>query len=236
MPTVSLIHEFTAYIRLRDAFRDAVRWATSTVFSAPVTGYYALKAYPDLGWRDYPIIPQGRCIVPDPRELQFSPFSTDIEASRVEKLLQPAFPGEDDFVILGTGQVEVRKGVDIFIDGATKAVALAPDLKCRFFWIGREFDALSDVSYSVYIADQICRSGLEGRVFFLGERGVELARQEQGDAQTIAEHASISLAYPPEPLPMTAPSCTGSSGFRRGCRTKRLQDREHELSRSHVVS
>jgi len=176
-------------------------------------GDYALRAYPDLGWRDYPIIPQGRCIVPDPRELQFSPFSTDIEASRVEKLLRPAFPGEDDFVILGTGQVEVRKGVDIFIDGATKAVALAPDLKCRFFWIGREFDALSDVSYSVYIADQICRSGLEGRVFFLGERGVELARQEQGDAQTIAEHASISLAYPPEPLPITAPSCTGSSGF-----------------------
>jgi lipopolysaccharide biosynthesis protein/glycosyltransferase involved in cell wall biosynthesis len=182
VPTVSLIHEFTAYIRPRDAFRDAVRWATSTVFSAPVTRDDALRAYPDLGWRDYPIIPQGRCIVPDPRELKFSPFSTDADVSRVKKLLRPAFPGEDDFVILGTGQVEVRKGVDIFIDCAAKVVALAPDLKCRFFWMGRGFDALGDVSYSVYIADQIRRSGLEGRVFFLGEVAAPQAAYETADA------------------------------------------------------
>ena len=57
IPSLSLIHEFTAYIRPKDAFREAVHWAGRTVFSTEITHDDAINTYPDLGWREHLVIP-----------------------------------------------------------------------------------------------------------------------------------------------------------------------------------
>jgi lipopolysaccharide biosynthesis protein/glycosyltransferase involved in cell wall biosynthesis len=169
IPSISLIHEFTAYIRPKDAFREAVHWAGATVFSTEVTHDDAVHAYPDLGLREYLIIPQGRCVVPPDEDLRFSALASSAEASRVQELLRPSGSSEEAIIVIGAGNVEFRKGADIFIQCAAKVASLAPDLDIRFVWIGRGFDLATDVYYSVYLADQMRRLGVEDRVSFVGE-------------------------------------------------------------------
>jgi glycosyltransferase involved in cell wall biosynthesis len=163
IPTVSLIHEFAAYIRPRNAFREAVLWSGEVVFSTEITRDNALTEYPELGGRAYPIIPQGLCIVP-----KDGPTDRD-ERAHIRRLLRPeGFPAEG-LVIVGAGLVDYRKGVDLFIDCAARVVRCAPNLPCHFAWIGRGYDPEGDVAYSVYLADQIRRSGLNGHFVFLNE-------------------------------------------------------------------
>ncbi|MEJ0095244.1 MAG: rhamnan synthesis F family protein [Methylocella sp.] len=179
VPTISLIHEFAAYIRPHGAFREAVLWSGQVVFSSEITRDNALTEYPDLGGRDYPVIPQGRCIVPEVEWLE-DPASRG-EDARIQRVLRPeGFPA-DGAVILGAGSVEFRKGVDLFIDCAARVLRLAPDLQCRFVWIGRGYDPDGDVAYSVYLADQIRRSGLDKYVFFLNEVSDLAAVYEKAD-------------------------------------------------------
>ena len=164
--TVSLIHEFAAYTRPHGAFREAVIWSGQTVFSSSITRDDAVAVYPDLADREYPVIPQGRCTLPpgdEPRERDQG------EEARIERVMRPrGFPA-DGLVVLGAGAVQFRKGVDLFIDCAARVRRKLPAASIRFVWVGKGYDPCSDVAYSVYLADQIRRAGLEGCVHFLDE-------------------------------------------------------------------
>lgn len=167
VPSVSLIHEFAAYIRPRSAFREAVLWSGEVVFSTKITRDNAVSEYPELAGRAYPILPQGRCALPQTEAL--NRLADDDARSRVLRLLRPkGFPSEG-IVILGAGLVEFRKGVDLFIDCAAQVLKAAPDLPLRFAWIGRGYDPEGDVGYSVYLADQLGRHGISDDFVFLSE-------------------------------------------------------------------
>ena len=165
--TVSLIHEFAAYTRPRWVFREALFWSSQAVFSSNLTLENLRREYPDLRAHEFPVIPQGRCVVPQTR-------GADADAARQETLdlkrvmRPPKFP-EKGVVVLSAGLVQISKGVDLFIDCAARVSRLFPDLPIRFVWIGKGYDPENDVAYSVYLADQILRAGLEDRVAFHGE-------------------------------------------------------------------
>ena len=162
VPTVSLLHEFAAYTRPCGAFPDTVRWSGVTVFSSRLTRDNALTNHGELQEIDFPIIPQGRCILPG----SSAAGSSDPALSSI---VRPAdFPAEG-LVVLGLGAVQLRKGVDLFLDCASRIVRNAPDLPIRFVWIGKGYDAKNDTQYSVYLSDQIQRAGLVERVEFLDE-------------------------------------------------------------------
>jgi len=178
VPVISLIHEFASYIRPRDAFRHTFIWSGEVVFSAKVTLENALAEYPDLDGRSSHVLPQGRCLVPLG---EFSEEQLQAERGRIRRLIRPKDIAEDSVVVLGAGFVQIRKGVDLFIECAARVVRAPGGRTCRFIWIGKGYDPDNDVGYSVYLADQIRRAGLQGHVFFIDETPAIEAAYEEAD-------------------------------------------------------
>jgi hypothetical protein len=82
-------------------------------------------------------------------------------------------------IILGAGFIQLRKGVDLFIQCAARVVRAPGGDRCRFVWIGKGYDPDNDFGYSVYLRDQIRRAGLQGHVFFIDETpAFEIAYEE----------------------------------------------------------
>lgn len=164
--TVSLVHEFAAYTRPRAEFRDALRWADETVFSTPLTRASAHDEFPDLADKQFTVLPQGRCVLPVPAQ------DEDVrrrEDSRLLAALRPRGEADSAFVVLGAGFVQQRKGVDLFIQCASHVMASPRGKDCRFVWIGSGYDPERDMGYSVYLADQLRRSGLDKVVRIIDE-------------------------------------------------------------------
>ncbi|MDH1381235.1 glycosyltransferase [Comamonas aquatica] len=167
IPSLSLLHEFAAYTRPRDAFRHALFWSGEAVFSAKLTLQSALDQYPDLGQRFAHVLPQGRCQLPLEKIDEKARIA---ERDKLLMALRPDLKGDEQpFLILGAGFVQMRKGVDLFIECASRVIRSRPIKSIRFVWIGKGYDPDHDVNYSVYLADQIDRAGLAQHVSFLGE-------------------------------------------------------------------
>ena len=159
VPTITLVHEFASYLQPVSVMEDIIRWSTHLVFSAPVTLSDAVRCIPNWtpGSRAQ-VLPQGR------RAAQI--------AKRDVPILQTIFrPNPDDKrrVVLGAGSVEFRKGCDLFIQCAHHMVQQKPINDLHFVWMGGGYDPKGDMDYSVYLSDQIRRSGLEEKITFIGE-------------------------------------------------------------------
>lgn len=166
IPTVSLIHEFSAYIRPRSIFLEVILWANEIVFSAGLTHENAISEYPELEAHHCHVIPQGRCVLPLADK---DSISQENEAARILSVLRPKNLSKDALLVIGVGSVNLRKGVDLFIDCAAKIIQLSLNLNIRFVWIGKGYNPEQDLGYSVYLADQIHRMGLQKNIFFLEE-------------------------------------------------------------------
>jgi glycosyltransferase involved in cell wall biosynthesis/peptidoglycan hydrolase CwlO-like protein len=179
VPSITLIHEFAScYPSPRDVFALPLIWSTELVFSTTVTMENALSECPGLvGWSAH-VLPQGRCLVPLE---EFSSEQLQAERSRIRSLIRPKGAADKSVVVLGAGYVHLRKGVDLFIDCAAR-VARAPEGdRCRFIWIGKGYDPENDPGYSVYLADQVRRAGLQERVFFIDETAAIETAYEEAD-------------------------------------------------------
>jgi glycosyltransferase involved in cell wall biosynthesis len=166
VPAVTLIHEFASwYPRYHQVFKDACLWSGELVFSSNATLEDALSEYPYLSGLAARILPQGRCVMPS---AEFTPGELEAERARLRRLMRPP-DKEDAIVVLGAGFVQYRKGVDIFIDCAARVLQSPGGENCHFVWIGRGFDPEHDGAYSVYLADQLRRAGLEHHVAFVSE-------------------------------------------------------------------
>ena len=166
VPTVSLLHEFAAYTRPRSAFDDVIRTSTLTVFSTGLTRDNAIDNLSSARAPSVRIIAQGKCEVPVEHR---SPEQREAERSWLSLKLRPQNGGPRRVVVLGAGSVHIRKGVDLFIETATRALAAAKDLDLRFVWIGHGYKPEDDFSYSVYLRDQLERAGVADRVTLLRE-------------------------------------------------------------------
>ncbi|MDW4549328.1 glycosyltransferase family 4 protein [Defluviimonas sp. D31] len=161
---VTLIHEFASYTPNRDKVFGEINAASiATVFSSPLTLENAIETGVIEPSDRVQVIPQGRCNVP----------SSGGDASRREEevtglrnTLRPA-GAENRFLVLGAGSVEIRKGLDLFIESANQLVQGPGGDRYDFVWLGGGYDPNRDHQYSVYLADQIRRSGLEGRLRIL---------------------------------------------------------------------
>lgn len=175
VPTISLIHEFASYTRPRDAFRSALFWSGEVVFSANVTKENTFSEYPELVKRSAHILPQGRCLLP---VSEFSELQLQAESEHIRRLIRPK-GAEHSVIVLGVGFVQLRKGVDLFIECATRVLNSPGGDCCRFVWIGNGYDPENDVAYSVYLADQIRRAGLQEHILFIKETSaIETAYDE----------------------------------------------------------
>lgn len=178
VPAISLVHEFASYTRPRDAFRQALLWSSEVIFSANVTRDNAFSTFPELAEASATVLPQGKCVLPASGE---DAESERQEAQRLQELIRPKDLDADVVVVLGAGFVQLRKGVDLFIDCAARVKRNARGRKFRFVWIGNGFDPEGDVAYSVYLQDQVRRADLSSDVVFLGETSAIEAAYEKAD-------------------------------------------------------
>ena len=176
VPAISLIHEFAAYTRPRDAFGCALLWSGEAVFSAKVTRDNAFAEYPHLAQRATHVLPQGRCLLPPDDAMEDERLP---ERTRIRSLIRPKGIADNSLIVLGAGYIQYRKGVDLFIECATRVLQSEDGKRCRFVWIGKGFDPTNDVAYSVYLADQIRRAGLQKHIAFIDETSaIEVAYEE----------------------------------------------------------
>lgn len=166
IPTISLIHEFAAYIRPRTTIQNAMLWATQTIFSADITLDSAIQVLPELTSCELPVLAQGKSIIPG--EVH-DPAHIEAEKAMLQKIIRPDGPEDDTIVILGAGWVQIRKGVDLFIECATRVINSPIGHKCRFVWIGNNYNPEKDTHYSVYLQDQIQRAGISEQFKIISE-------------------------------------------------------------------
>ena len=84
--------------------------------------------------------------------------------------------GNPKFLVIGLGSIELRKGVDLFIECATIIKNQPEGERFQFVWIGNGFDPEREVAYSAYLADQMKRAGLGSQMKILRSTGqIEIA-------------------------------------------------------------
>lgn len=165
VPSIALVHEFASYTRPRTAFREVLKYADEIVFSSPLTLDNAsevtgLDAAPNIH-----VLPQGKCIVPNTTSEQ-STISN--ERLRLLAHLRPS-GHENDFLVIGAGHVQIRKGVDLFLEVARQVMTEAKGRSVRFVWIGSGYDPEEDMSYCVYLQDQLKRSKIFDKVRIIAQ-------------------------------------------------------------------
>lgn len=159
VPSVALLHEFAANTRPRSAFPDVFAQADHVVFSTGITLDNALNQPGAERPLNVHILPQGKC------ESRSSDRIPD-EAERrwLDSVLRPNGAEDREFVVIGAGTIETRKGIDLFIETATRVIAGPGGGDFRFVWIGHGYDPERDTRSSVYLADQIERAGIQTQV------------------------------------------------------------------------
>jgi len=168
VPTVTLIHEFASYTRPSSVLFNVVWHSDATVFSTTLTRDNALEYFPELSRMDLPVIPQGPCALPQAAEKQGRDCAIFSNEFNQQAVCPSSFPVEG-VVVLGMGTVQLRKGVDLFLDCATRIKRMESPIPIRFIWVGKGFNPKFDDNYSVYLADQIHRAGLEDMVQIIDE-------------------------------------------------------------------
>ncbi len=171
VPSVALIHEFAANIRPAGAMAEVMRDADRVVFSTRMTLENALTRCGLSRGAAIHVLPQGKCAVPTAE----AGDDGAAERRRLDALLRPggadAEGGTRDFVVIGAGAIEPRKGVDLFIECATRLCAAPGGGRFRFVWIGAGYDPETDNRGSALLADQIARAGIGGQLAVIPPTG-----------------------------------------------------------------
>jgi glycosyltransferase involved in cell wall biosynthesis len=195
VPTVALIHEFAEYTRPPGRMAVAIEAVDRAIVPANIvlqSIQAEMKAHRGAPTNNIGVRPQG--YLP---ELPQSGERSNLSRGELETLLGFEAPREFP-IVLGAGMVQIRKGVDLFIQTADRYVkTFGTDV--RFVWVGDGFNPTEDLQYSVWLADSIKRLGLEGVVYFV---------RSQSNLATLYEMASVFyLSSRLDPFPNVVLDC-----------------------------
>jgi len=162
IPSISLLHEFAAYTFPPTAFSEVCQNSSEIVFSSEITLENAIEFGGVVMAPNIHVIPQGKSEVPNSKKTEDERF---LERNRLSLRLKKS--NEDDILVVGAGSVLFRKGVDLFIEVARDALGRNNGRGMKFCWIGAGYDPKRDSGYSVYLSDQINRSGIKDKFIML---------------------------------------------------------------------
>ena len=159
IPVITLIHEFSSYIRPLDIMDNIGLWSNILVFSSQLTYDDLYNKRESIRNVNYKILPQGPC-----EKLREDIYNAnkDDDAWKFLKDLE-----KEKILILGAGQIQQRKGIDIFVSVASEINRKVPNKEIQFAWIGEGYDPVNDFNVSLWIEDQINRSGLKEKMIIL---------------------------------------------------------------------
>ena len=108
IPVITLIHEFSTYIRPKSILDEAGLWSNRIVFSSDMTRDDIINNSQCIIHCPSKIIPQGKCVIPD--KVNGIENQGKDEATKFLESI-----GDDCILILGAGQIQPRKGIDLFM-------------------------------------------------------------------------------------------------------------------------
>lgn len=189
---VSLIHEFSVYVRPRNSAYDILAWAHQVVFPAHVVYSSFAEEYPYLAHRNYNILPQGVPALPQGIEAS---FGSEVYSEEIRTRLRPR-GHENSMLIVGMGRIQFRKGTDLFVMAAQAAMRAQPDAQLRFVWIGGGLDPNDTHEFPSVLTDLLSKTGLGDRFEVIGE--VENMDEVYRQADILALTSRL------DPMPNTA--------------------------------
>lgn len=165
IPIVSLIHEFADYVYPVGTLSRMAMFSEIAVFPARIVQEACEAELAGMGAAQTPaglrVRPQGHN--------QARAGEADLSADQIRATLGLDPARTDQRVLFGAGQVQPRKGVDLFLQAAHQLDA-AGAFDWRFVWVGGGYDPETDKTVSVYLQHQIRKSGLRRKVFMFGEQ------------------------------------------------------------------
>tara|TARA_B100000674_G_scaffold483848_1_gene488342 strand:+ start:3009 stop:5360 length:2352 start_codon:yes stop_codon:yes gene_type:complete len=159
IPVMTLIHEFSAYIRPLDLMESVGLWSNRLVFSNELTKQDILENTPEIRNCKMSILPQGKC---NNLKKAIEGKGRDNNGAIISGYIKSL--DNDTFLILGAGQIQPRKGLDLFVAVANQILKNNKHKQIEFVWIGSGYDPNNDFSVSLWINDQINRSGIEKNI------------------------------------------------------------------------
>ena len=104
IPVLTLIHEFSAYIRPADAVRNVTLWSNRLIFSSPLTREDMLKRYFFIEESKTEVLPQGPCKLTHIAKRKTIHVASDNAAwDYLEGV------NKDEVLILGAGEIHLEK-------------------------------------------------------------------------------------------------------------------------------
>jgi glycosyltransferase involved in cell wall biosynthesis len=162
IPTVLLVHEFLSMCAPPGTFQSSLDLAGEIIFPASTVLQSAIATYPSLANRRLHVESQGASYVPKANTWSKPPTMDQLN-------FLAATRAEGGFIAIGAGSVSFRKGVDLFIAMAAEVRSRVQNRSTYFVWVGSGYDPDHDMGYSIYLKEQLERSGLDEQVIFLDE-------------------------------------------------------------------
>ncbi len=189
IPCLTLVHEFTNYVLPSIRMQNIINYSHILVFSSFLTEMSARESGLVGDFRHAVVIPQGKSEIP--------PSNSDPKvAGRLAAIVERAC--NKRLLCIGCGYVQPRKGVDLFIAAAAKVVEEFGQDSATFLWVGDGYDPEKDYQTSIWLKDQIERSGLKDVVEIIPAVGAE-------DLERLYRQADVMfLSSRLDPLPNVA--------------------------------
>ena len=168
IPCICLVHEYASYVKPLSIFTEVSLWASRLVWPTRLTMNDMLRRCPHLEAVPMEVMPQGPCALPGANQDGGSANTTlPTTETAAEQYLRHL--DKDTLLVLGAGAVEMRKGVDLFIETASRISKKAMGTKVKYAWIGSGYLPDYDFHLSVWLNDQIHRSGLGDELTILDQ-------------------------------------------------------------------
>jgi len=164
IPSVLLVHEFSNYVKPKGTVANTVLLADKVIVPATIIQNSIQNEF--LALFNSKEVPANIFIQPQGK-LPFIPEGHGKNES-ADAILKKLHVTQRDKtkIIVGSGWVQPRKGVDLFVATA-KYIKQNYKGVCKFVWVGDGFDPEGDLAYSVWLQREIEYSGLEDDFIFL---------------------------------------------------------------------
>jgi glycosyltransferase involved in cell wall biosynthesis len=168
IPCLCLVHEYASYVKPLTIFTDVGLWASRLIWPTRLTMNDMLRRCPHLVELPMEVMPQGPCALPE-ADQDGGSANTALPATETAAEQYLRHLDKDTLLVLGAGTIEMRKGVDLFIETASRISKKTLDTKVKYAWIGGGYLPDYDFHLSVWLHDQINRSGLSDELTMLDE-------------------------------------------------------------------
>jgi glycosyltransferase involved in cell wall biosynthesis len=169
LPSIALVHEFAETSVPHGKVAGIIAAADRAILPARLVIESAkreLRAHYGAEASNIVCKPQGY-LMPHGRRAE-----SDLKTEDILQTLRPAGASKPR-IVLGAGFIQVRKGVDLFIQTALEVKRRSEEDVC-FVWVGDGYQPDHDITVSVWLREMIEHSGLADCVFlFPAQSGLE---------------------------------------------------------------